>query len=120
MVHEDKSDTHSALKKRSHAWIDARSRDLAIATVNKIRADIDLFGKARENLARWRERMDPLPQSLAEWEEILAARSREEVLAILVADDDEGRRLRQSSPFVGVLSQTERKAIFERYESVGA
>jgi len=39
------------------------------------------------------------------------------VLGILTEDSDEGQRLRQSSPFSGILSQRERLEVFRRYES---
>jgi len=41
-------------------------------------------------------------------------------LEILTQDSDEGQRLRQSTPFSGVLSQQERLDIFRRYEPAGA
>jgi hypothetical protein len=37
----------------------------------------------------------------------------------LTEDSHEGQRLRQSSPFSGILSQRERLEIFRRYESAG-
>ena len=56
--------------------------------------------------------------SLKEWERILASSGPEEILAILVEDSEAGARLRQSSPFVGVLSREERNAIFALYETL--
>jgi hypothetical protein len=38
------------------------------------------------------------------------------IAAILTADSDEGQRLRQSTPFPGVLSKEEREEIFARCE----
>ena len=49
----------------------------------------------------------------------LSNHSLNEVLEILIEDSDEGQRLRQSSPFSGILSQRERLEVFRRYETAG-
>ena len=54
--------------------------------------------------------------ALREWQTILSTHSSNEVLAILTEDSDEGQRLRQSSPFSGILSQRERLEVFRRYK----
>jgi len=97
--------------------IDARSLALAQAVAAKLRADPRrVIDKARENLERWRARMGELPPALAEWDRILRGSTPDELIGILTADTEEGRRLRQSSPFPGVLSPEERREIFDRYE----
>jgi hypothetical protein len=70
-----------------------------------------VLGIARTNLARWRERLGPQPY-YAEWGDILRTRPPSEIIALITADDDEGRRLRQSTPFVGVAKAEERASIF--------
>ena len=50
-----------------------------------------------------------------ELEYILDKLNREEILAILENDSEESVRLRSSSPFTGILSDIERKVIFELY-----
>jgi hypothetical protein len=60
---------------------------------------------ARENLRRWRRRNADVPSLLAcyaPWETILD-RPVAEIVATLLRDDEDGRRLRQNSPFAGVL-----------------
>jgi hypothetical protein len=60
---------------------------------------------ARENLARWSEQNASSPSSLRnyrEWQAILEG-SIEDVCGVLLREDDEGRRLRQNSPFAGAL-----------------
>jgi hypothetical protein len=57
--------------------------------------------------------------ALREWQTILSNHSLNEVLEILIEDSDEGQRLRQSSPFSGILSQRERLEVFRRYETAG-
>jgi len=44
----------------------------------------------------------------------------EKILDLLTSDDENARRLRQSSPFAGVLSQEERRSIFDEYEALRA
>ena len=64
---------------------------------------------ARSNLDRWSHRNSHAPALLAcyeEWRQILQ-RPVEEISATLTAQTDEGQRLRQNSPFAGVLSPAE-------------
>jgi hypothetical protein len=42
--------------------------------------------------------------------------STERVLQILTQDNDEGQRLRQSDPFLGILTEAERTWFLEEYE----
>jgi hypothetical protein len=51
---------------------------------------------------------------LAEWLAILA-QDWERIRAVLLAEHDEGQRLRQSNPFCGVLSASERWAIYRQF-----
>ncbi len=113
------ADTPQPLQKHSHDWIDARSLALAQAVAEKIRRDPSLLQRAFENHARWKESRETWPPCLREWEEILAGRNVDDVLAILVEDSEDGRRRRQSSPFTGFLTPAERKEIFEHYEAIG-
>lgn len=105
--------------RRTHAWIDDRSLALATATAAKLRAHPELLEIGRSNLLRWKQTISPWPQSLAEWDQILSEDVRS-VTARLVEDTADGRRLRQSNPFAGVLTPQERLGIFEQYESVPA
>jgi hypothetical protein len=45
----------------------------------------------------------------------LSSYTKERILAILEGDPEESIRLRSSSPFTGILSENERKRIFESY-----
>jgi hypothetical protein len=74
-----------------------------------LRARPELLEIPRANLSRWRERNADSPSLLrcyAEWESILT-RPLEQICALLVAETEEGQRLRQNSPFAGVLSPAE-------------
>jgi hypothetical protein len=44
--------------------------------------------------------------------------SFEEVLTLLVDPSEEGTRLRQATPFAGILSRAEREAIARRMPSI--
>ena len=66
---------------------------------------------ARANLARWRQTMGPQPY-YERWEEILETMAPEEIVALLLSNTEEGRSLRQSAPFAGVLTQEERDRYF--------
>jgi hypothetical protein len=112
--------TGGTMGKRSHPWIDARSLRMAQAIAEKLRADPSLLEIARGNLRRWKSRLSPWPKSLQEWEGILDRGSLPEVLEILLDPGDAGCRRRQSSPFTGILTVRERKAIFEDHEKIGA
>jgi len=64
---------------------------------------------ARHNLDRWRELNADSPSLLkcyAEWRAVLR-RPVGEICALLTAETEEGRRLRQDPPFPGVLSPSE-------------
>lgn len=65
--------------------------------------------KARANLQRWlsgREE-DSLAAAYREWESLLETLTVAQVSALLVAENERSARLRQSSPFAGVLSPQE-------------
>lgn len=67
---------------------------------------------ARENLTRWVKRNGPTP-ALEEWVRLLEGGNLEAILTALVRVDEEGMRLRSSSPFSGVLSDAERSLFFQ-------
>lgn len=65
--------------------------------------------KARANLQRWlsgREE-DSLAAVYREWQSLLGSLTVAQVSELLVAEDERSMRLRQSSPFAGVLSPQE-------------
>jgi hypothetical protein len=99
---------------RSHQWIDRRSLALHEAVAAKLQANPQLLDVARENVDRWLE-SGPRP-ALIEWRRLLETTSLPELLALLLAADERGAWLRQSSPFAGVLSPEERQFILDRYE----
>jgi hypothetical protein len=95
---------------RTHQEIDRRSLEMVRQIVAKIDADPDRAGfqKAKSVCRRWVEQGN-VPAR--EWLAILE-RPWDEVRAILLDESDEGQRLRQSDPFVGILTPHERWTIY--------
>lgn len=104
---------------KTHEQIDRRSLALAKAVVEAIDRDTTRAGLelARQTCARW-HRQNQTP-AIAEWLEILDG-DWESIRSVLLDPEEEGRRLRQSSPFCGVLSPQERWAIYRRFEHESA
>ena len=82
--------------------------------MERIDADPSLFDVALENLERERQLLGSLSGASEEWEQILK-RPWREIRAILLADSDEGQRLRSSHPFVGIVTEDERREIIARH-----
>jgi len=100
---------------RSHEWIDRRSLALHEAVAKKLAEHPELLEVARQNLRQWLAQ-NPQP-ALLEWQRLLDTLAFDELLELLRCPDERARRLRQSSPFAGVLTHRERQAILDRYES---
>ena len=103
---------------RSHEWIDQRSLAFDRAIAEKLRTAPGLVEQARKTLDRWLEQRRPVvPSVLLEWQEILVHWPIGRILELLTSADENARRLRQSSPFCGILSPAERLTILKEYES---
>lgn len=92
-----------------HAVHDLVSLELATRVADGLPMHPEWLDLARENLRRWMIRNADSPgliRCYREWLAILE-RSLDEIRAVLIAATDEGQRLRQNSPFVGVLSPSE-------------
>lgn len=99
---------------RTHEEIDRRSLDLARAIAARIDADPRREGlvRARATCERW---MATGPSAAAaEWMRILA-NPWERVRVVLLRADEDGRRLRQNSPFCGILTPRERWDFYRRW-----
>ena len=103
---------------KTHEEIDQRSLALARAVAVEIDRDPERRGlrKARETCARW-FRDTPAP-ALAEWLVILN-QEWDQVRTVLLNEHEEGRRLRESSPFCGILSPRTRWDIYRRFSAEG-
>lgn len=98
-----------------HRIIEARSLAMHCLIARKIAADPALLDVARRNVKAWSARYgDSPPRALEEWRAILE-RSWPEITAIITDAGETGARLRQSSPFAGVLTATERRRVYEAF-----
>jgi len=101
-------------KYQGHAIQDRISLEFAIRTVARLKEDPSLLELARGNLGRrmtLNKNAPGLVRCYQEWLDIIDENSLEEVCRILTQLTDEGQRLRQNSPFCGILSQEEVLAI---------
>jgi len=99
-----------------HTRVDERSLAMHRLVARKLLADSTLLEKARENVCRWR-RIEGSPSlTLSEWEKILSG-PVEQTAKFLVEQSERATRLRQSSPFAGILTEAERKSIYESYSA---
>lgn len=101
---------------KTHQKIDERSLALAEAVVAKIEADPERAGldRARRVCRRWYAR-EKAP-AYREWMEILN-RPWDEVKGKLLDRSEEGQRLRQSTPFCGILTPRERWRIYGSFKN---
>jgi hypothetical protein len=108
---------------KDHRLIDERSLAFDRLIVEKLRRDPTLVDKARANLSRWLQTYDQRSvPTLLEWQRLLDG-PFVELLAILESTGERAARLRQSSPFCGILTPAERLAIIREFyarESVAA
>jgi DNA-binding transcriptional ArsR family regulator len=101
----------------SSEWLDPRSHDgrlllLHARVARELRhAPERVVAKARENIRRWQE-LNPRSNRpwIEAWTEILD-RHPSEVALLLTDESARMRELRQSSPFAGVLTPAERRAV---------
>ena len=93
----------------SHAFQDAVSMEIASRIAGGLPQHPEWLDLARANLERWSHQNRNAPSLLRcydEWRELLM-RPVAEVSAALIAESDEGQRIRQNSPFAGVLPPRE-------------
>lgn len=86
---------------RSHQWLDAGNFEECLSVARKLRRQPGLMRIARANPLRWRKH----GVIHREWEKILENNSTERVLETVAQDNDEGQRLRQGDPVVGILRE---------------
>jgi hypothetical protein len=100
---------------KTHEQIDRRSLLLAKAVAGKIDADPKRKGLdlARSVCERWLARQSGGP-AVREWREILK-RPWSQVRRVLLDESEEGQRLRQSTPFCGILTPKERWDIYRTF-----
>ncbi len=100
-----------------HRVLDARSLAMHCRISRKIDQNTELLERARRNLRRWSETVsEPLPEYIKEWQEILD-QPWPDIAVFITSFSDEAVRLRQSSPFAGVLTPRERKQIYDAFRT---
>jgi hypothetical protein len=101
----------------SHRLLEARSLAMHAVIAEKIERDRRLLDIPRKNLKRWRARWDrDVPAWYEEWSAIVQ-RPWPQIAAIITEPSEQGARLRQSTPFAGVLSAAERRRIYEAFRA---
>ena len=105
----------------SHQVLDRVNADQDRRIAATLRRDPRRLGAARAALGRWMaadgKRVRPV---FREWHAVLRRLTVREIAAFLCSETPMARRLRQSSPLAGILSDAERQAIRRRYEKTGA
>lgn len=104
----------------SHEFLDELRLEYGRAIAEKL--DLSPHAVLRHavaNLDRWLVAAEFDPEEIAlrrEWRELLEVADIARIREILVDPSEEGKRLRQSSPFSGLLSSADRDAITEKCE----
>lgn len=91
---------------------DWRSLEMHRLIATKLEADPSLVERARTNISRWKNQRRLTP-AYSEWEEILSS-GMDRILHVLTSEDQASARLRSSTPFTCILSDTERIQLFNR------
>ncbi|MFQ5660788.1 MAG: hypothetical protein ACE5GZ_10185 [Gammaproteobacteria bacterium] len=100
-----------------HRLLDARSLALHCKIAQKISREPDLLKIPRRNLKRWKKRASgQTPNYLNEWEAILT-QPWPAVATFITSLSEKATRLRQSSPFAGVLEPQERKQVYDAFRT---
>jgi hypothetical protein len=99
----------------SHRVLEARSLAMHAIIARKIERDPSLLDIARRNLDQWSaRRKGDVPAWFHEWRQILG-QPWPDVAALITELSDKAARLRQSSPFAGVLTVDERNRIYAAF-----
>jgi hypothetical protein len=101
----------------SHDFLDALALEQFKETACRISADPALIEFALANIRRWVAKSGYHPgeiRSLREWEALLQRNDLSLLLRVMTDPGEDATRLRQSSPFAGILSADERERIIDR------
>jgi hypothetical protein len=101
----------------THELQDAVSLELARRVAGRLRESPALLDVARANLSRWSKLNSGSPSLLRcyeEWQRLLG-RPVDDICDLLCEETEDAQRLRQNSPFAGILSPAEVWEIKERF-----
>jgi hypothetical protein len=91
--------------------LDELKRSLSLAVVRHFSPQ-EIRAQSLANLYRWKSQ-GTWVSAYDQWTEILSRGSDGELFNAMLGRDDNSNRLRQSMPYVGLLSQDEVKTIYE-------
>jgi hypothetical protein len=106
----------------SHTKHDAFGLEVARQIAGGLAAHPEWLKLAKSNIERWLKLNSDAPglvRSYEEWQRLLE-RPLEEVISELTAQTDRGQRLRQNSPFAGVLTASQLSEIRRRIHEASA
>jgi hypothetical protein len=107
-------------RKWDHQTIDRANEAADHFIARRLRRDPRLFQTARRNLQRWMAKEGKeISACFLEWADILNSLTRAEVADFLASDTPKARRLRQSSPFMGLLTRREADYIDRKFYETG-
>jgi hypothetical protein len=118
----DNNARESRFADMTHSEIDQVSLEMARQVAERVRRNPELLEIGRANLARWSRQnasVGSLLRCYAQWEEILSL-PVDRICDLLCSESDDAQRLRQNSPFVGVLSPAEVWKIKSRFRHAPA
>lgn len=102
---------------KDHRLIDERSLAFSRLIAGKLQTDPTLVQHARGNLDRWlRDCSERSRPTLLEWRKLLDG-PLAELLSFLTSPEERAVRLRQSSPFAGLLTPEERWEILRDFQA---
>jgi hypothetical protein len=102
----------AASPRRPQGHRTAERRALAYHRVVAERLNEQMVDEARERVERLAADRHLHPRYAERWQQLLS-RPLPDIAQAISADDEEGRDLRQNSPFAGVLNEQERRRIIE-------
>ena len=98
-----------------HRIIEARSLAMHCLAAQKIMRNPALLDEVRSTLNAWRARYnEDMPRALEEWSVILR-RPWPQIAAFITDPGERPTRLRQSTPFAGLLNVRERERIYAAF-----
>lgn len=100
----------------AHRLAEARSIAMHALIAGKLACDPALLSKPRRNLENWSARWSHPPRWVDEWRRILD-RPWPQIAALMTEPSERAARLRQSSPFAGVLTPEERLRIYDAFRT---
>ena len=102
-----------------HRRIDSRGLALHRYIAQTVTGDPQAIRTARMNIRRWSasyiQAGAPVPAAFREWDAILAWQTPAAIARLLVARSERAVRLRQSSPFAGLVPPMVRSRILESF-----